>query len=321
MGAHNSRGGPEAGDRVIAAPAVGRRLGSLLPALTAIFFLTVAASAYQASPQKSGVAPPASRTAVQSTEDAAAREAETMAWDILVKGVAERQSLKRARAIAALGAVGVRPEVVKLIEAGLADKDSGVRQAAATTLGEMKSRGSIPKLQQAMDDKSPAVAFAAARALWDMGERSGRSLFLSILAGEHRPSSGVVRSNVADAKKKMQDPGGLALMGAKEFLGPFGLGVGVMEELVKDRSAPSRALSATLLASDPDPQAAQQLEAALADKNWIVRAAAAKALGQRTDRPSIPKLKPLLNDAKDAVRYAAAASIVRLSRARPRPKP
>ena len=46
--------------------------------------------------------------------------------------------------------------------------------------------------------------------------------------------------------------------------------------------------------------------------------AAAKALGGFADRGLIPKIEPLLEDKQDAVRYMAAASIVRLAERRPR---
>ncbi len=95
------------------------------------------------------------------------------AWKCLNDGLAEKNYDRRAQAIAALGTIGLRRNVVSLIEGGLKDKDSRVRETAADVLGTMKSRGSIPKLRAALDDESPTVRFAAAQALWNMGDRSG----------------------------------------------------------------------------------------------------------------------------------------------------
>ncbi len=276
----------------------------------ALFFVCVAiGAAMAANGQTKAPSSSAKAPAARETEPGAA------AWQLLAEGVAERQSTKRMRAIVAVGTIGIRPEAVKLIEAALGDKDSAVRETAATTLGEIKSRRSIPRLQQALDDKSGGVCLAAAKALWDMGDRSGRNILLAVLGRQQTRSEGLVQSNVSDARRKMQDPSGLALMGIKEGLsvvGPFGPGFWLAEELRKDRAAPACVISATLLGTDDDPQSAELLEAALADKNWAVRAAAARALGKRPGRQSIAKLQPLLNDPKDSVRYMAAASIVRL---------
>ena len=107
------------------------------------------------------------------------------------------------------------------------------------------------------------------------------------------------------------------MMGIKEgagaLLGPFSLGIGLAEELMKDKSAPARALSAKLLASDADSRSIKELEQALDDKNAAVRAAVARSMGQRAGRDAIPKLEPLLADSNDGVRYMAAAAVIRLS--------
>lgn len=254
----------------------------------------------------------------QKSATAADQRLDARAWEILVAGVNARKASKRSDAIAALGTIGPRPEVVRLLEAALNDRDWGVRQLAAETLGEMNARQSIPKLQQALEDAAPEVRFTAAQALWEMGERSGRSLFLKILAGNRSFTQGLVQSSLKGARTRMHKPLALALIGVNEgagfFLGPFAYGIPVAAELAKDRTAADRALAATLLSTDKDPESVEHLEAALRDKSWIVRVAAAKALGASSHRESIAKLEPLLHDEKVAVRCMAAASIVRISR-------
>ncbi len=83
---------------------------------------------------------------------------------------------------------------------------------------------------------------------------------------------------------------------------------------MKDGSAQARILSATLLARDKDARAIADLGDALYDKNPLVRTAAARLLGGFNDSTVRPKLTPLLDDKTDAVRFMAAASIVRIDR-------
>jgi HEAT repeat protein len=45
----------------------------------------------------------------------------------------------------------------------------------------------------------------------------------------------------------------------------------------------------------------------------VVRAAAIDALGKRNNPSVIPALEPALDDGREAVRYAAAAAIIRLN--------
>src|SRR5262249_15144987 len=112
-------------------------------------------------------------------------------------------------------------------------------------------------------------------------------------------------------------------MGAKEgagfLFGPLGYGMGMVEGMTKDNSAPERALAVALLGQDRNPAAIDDIAAALDDKNPIVRVAAARALGGYRDRRLAAKLEPLLDDKQTAVQYMAAASIVRLTEVRTRP--
>jgi HEAT repeat protein len=207
--------------------------------------------------------------------------------------------------------------VVRLVERALDDNDPSIRELAARTLGEMRARSSIPKLTKALNDNSADVSFAAAKSLWAMGNRAGREVFLEILAGGKTSSGSLIKNELQATRKRFQDPKGLAVMGAKEaassLFGPAGWGIKVMEEITQDRSASARAMSAILLGPDATLDSLRQLKDALNDKNWIVRAAVAQALGVSRHREQIPILQPLLQDDKPAVRCMAAAAILRLS--------
>lgn len=250
-------------------------------------------------------------------------KANTSAWEVLNESLRGDNSAKRAEAVSALAIAGRQKPIIELVESFLQDKEASVRQAAVVTLGELSSRRSIPKLRQALDDEANEVSFSAARVLWELGDSTGRQVLIQVLAGERGASQSVAHGEMQEMKKKIRDPAALTLFGVKQagVLGPFGMGLSLMEELRNDRSASARIQAANALANDRNQGSAQDLEHALADKNWAVRAAAAKALAKRGYGHSLPALRDLLDDKNDVVKYSAAAAIVRLTRARYPGKP
>jgi HEAT repeat protein len=238
------------------------------------------------------------------------------AWKIMEGAVVESDPANRMQAIAALATIGPEPHVVDLLVARLDDKQADVRQLAAQKLGEIKAQSAVPRLKTALSDPDPAVGFTAAQSLWQMGDQSGRGLLLRVLAHKQAGSTGLVKGAVQEAEEKLHEPMGLVLMGAEQaagfFFGPASFGIAIAEELKTDRSLPARAVAASLLGTDSDPSSLEGLEAALSSSEWVIRAAAARALGN-SNAQVVPLLVPLLNDSKKPVRYMAAASIVRLS--------
>jgi hypothetical protein len=269
------------------------------------------------APAKTGVAPAAASDVSTTTAVLSPAAATLKAWKCLNDGVAEKNYDRRAQAIAALGTIGLRRSSVSLIESGLKDKDAPVRQAAVEVLGTMKSRSSIPKLRTALDDTSAVVRFAAAQALWAMGDKSGQDLFLEVLAGERKASTGLVRGGLQQVHEELHDPKALAELGSEQaagaLLGPAGFGIKAAIELVKDNAAPARAITALLLAEDSTEDAREVLREALQDKSWLVRAAAAQALGVHGSVNDVKTLAPLLDDSEKKVRYRAAAAIIRVA--------
>lgn len=277
---------------------------------------TGAASTPQATLAPKAVKSRSQRSEVKNERRAQDTNVSVRAWKLLKAGLGEKDVAKRTEAASALAIVGQRPKAVSLLETALTDKDPPVRQTAVLALGEMKARRSIPKLRAMLEDDAPEVSFAAAQALWRMGDRSGRAVLLEVLAGERKSSGGGLGRKIGEMKKTLHNPSALAKIGitqgAAAFFGPAAIGLKVAEELRKDNSAAGRAASAALLATDMNPESADQLEQALDDKNWLVRASAAKALAKRKDRHALPQLEALLSDDKDVVRYSAAAAILAL---------
>lgn len=245
------------------------------------------------------------------------------AWKLLITGAESKNFRKRTDAIAALATIEGQPAAVKLIEAGLTDKSVDVRRIAAAALGNMGAKAAIPELRTAMDDKDATVSFAAAEALWRLGDQSGRDIFYAVVLGNRQASRGFISSNIHGAIRTLHDPRALAMIGVNEgssaLLGPFSEGVTIAEALARDSSAPARAFSVALLGEYPSPDSEKILEDVLDDKNVAVRAAAANALGGFRDPALIPGLAPLMSEKgtplikPDAsVRYMAAAAIIRL---------
>jgi HEAT repeat protein len=237
------------------------------------------------------------------------------AWDVLRAEIRSPKKTHRTDAIAALAVIGSRPDVLHLLEGALRDKHSTVRKTAAIALGDMQAEAAKPSLRALLDDESPEVGFAAANALWKMGDRSGREIFIATLTGE-RKGDGLVKSSLKSNFAKYSDPKTVAMTGVKEaagaFLGPLPMGITIAQELMKDHGASARAECAALLAKDPSPDAVEQLTQALADKNWAVRAAAAQALAVSPGKVSPEVFEPLLLDDNKSVRDIAAAGIIRL---------
>ena len=243
---------------------------------------------------------------------------EKTAWEVLKQGLAEKNLDKHRQALTATGSIGVAPEAVQLVEQALKDMDPLIRQTAAAELGQMKSTQSIPALKAALDDSDGQVAFAAAKALWDMGDKSGRSLVEDVITGDEKTSEGLISGAKRDAQRKMHDPTALALMGLKEasgaLLGPFNIGIVAAEQAFKDGSAGGRTLAVALLSDDCDAQTVRLLDWSFTnDKSWTVRAAAAKGLGKCGSSDSIPKLETALSDSHEAVKAMSAAAIIRLT--------
>ena len=243
------------------------------------------------------------------------------AWRILTDGVNAKKFSDRIIALKAMADLGPNLKGVRLLSEVLKDKDPDVRAQAAATLGAMKSRAALPALRAALNDQAPQVSFAAAKSLWQLGDNAGRRVLLDVLQGDKGTKDGFVASHKREAKRELEDKKALVAMGAEkgadEFLpGPLGMGVGLAKQQLAGGTDPARADCADLLSRRPDKTTMLALRAALMDRDWSVRAAAAVALG-RLARPGTQHwLEYALDDGKAAVRDAAAVGILRMSERR-----
>jgi len=234
------------------------------------------------------------------------------AWQILEDACNGDKTGDRATAVLVLGLIPNDIKSIKLAEKALTDEKPEVRAAAAAALGNMNARKSISKLKSTVDDQDPSVALAAAHSLDLMHDNSAFEVYYEILNGERKTGKGLIASQTAI----LHDPKKMAELGFAEGIGfiPFaGIGWGAVKALAKDDSSPVRAAAARVLARDPDPATTKALMEAAGDKSWIVQAAALEALAKRGDPSSLPTVQKYMSDEKPAVKFTAAATVVRLA--------
>jgi HEAT repeat protein len=241
-----------------------------------------------------------------------AQTPEQRAWNILRAGVNEKSTGKRVQAVRALRLLPGDSEATEMAERALQDRRHEVRAAAATALGLMGSKVSIPELKKAIADKDPSVVLTAAHALQVLNDPAGYEVYYEVLTGERKSANGLV----AQEMDTMQDPKKMAELGFEEGVGfiPFGgIGYSAAKAIAKDGTSPMRAEAARILVNDPDPRISQALVRAVSDKSWIVRASALLAIAKREDPELLNGIVPRLSDKNGVVRFTSAAAVIRLT--------
>lgn len=183
----------------------------------------------------------------------------------------------------------------------------------------MGAVSSVSRLRAAIGDEEPDVVLAAANSLSLLGDPTVPEVYSALLAGGRKDGS----SPVASRMKSLNNRRGIAKMCFETGLGfiPFArLGYSVVSRVsgaarmsTRDGASPMRAAAALRLSGDPNPSSGRALATACADKSWLVRVAVVNAIADRDDPALLGAIIPLLNDDNDAVKYDAAAAVVRLS--------
>jgi hypothetical protein len=234
------------------------------------------------------------------------------AWDILRAGVNERGTGKRVQAVRALRLLPGDPEATEMAQRALLDRKREVRAAAATALGLMGSKVSIPELKRTLSDKDPLVVLTAAHALQLLNDPAGYEVYYEVLTGERKSAEGLITQGMGTLKDRKK----MAEFGIEEGLGfiPFAdVGFSAVLAVSKDDTSPVRAAAARVLVNDPDPRIEEALVRAASDKSWIVRASALLAIAKRQDPDLLNPIVSAMSDKNGVVRFTAAATVIRLT--------
>jgi HEAT repeat protein len=247
-------------------------------------------------------------------------------WDMLNSALTDTKPQAepvRIDAITALGTLGGFPRAAAWLRDAQKDQDRYIRLAAVAAMGSSKKADFVPDLKQALNDKAPEVSFAAAVGLWKMNDRSGESILDAVLAGSRKANRGLASSEKHEADQDLHSPSKLAQIGAEQgayaLLGPFGIGFTALRMGKGQSAIHPKVIAVTLLAEDISTASMQTFVDALDDPDPMVRAAAARALGDYRGAQATDALSDPLYDSKPAVRLMAAASYIRA--AQPEPKP
>jgi HEAT repeat protein len=234
-------------------------------------------------------------------------------WQILSEGLHSRRVSRRVEAVKALSLLSESRQAIRFSLRALQDKNPRVRASAAASLGELHATNSAPALRAALSDKDVSVMLAATYALYLLKDHAAYEVYYAILMGDKKTSQGSIQAQI----DRLKDPRQVAQMGFQEGLGfvPYGgMGYEAYRAILKHDNSPLRAAAARYLALDPDSVSEDALiQAAVADKNIIVRQAALDALAQRHDVTCIARLEKNLQDDKYPVRYRTAATIIHIT--------
>lgn len=289
----------------------------------ALAFVIVIAPAVAQNGNHPASAADSVRGDAQEEPDVKAAEASVdSAWSMLTTAT-QKSTQTRIIAVAALGTMGANAHAADLIAERMKDPQLDVRTAAILAAGQTRNRSLIPALRERLKDPEPQVVFIAAATLWKMNDRSGQYVLTAVAGGERKATPTLMHGARNDVDRELHNPSALATLGATEgasmLLGPFGFGVAAFNYMRKSGSDPARAVAIDLLAQNKTPAVQRELMDALHDKDAAVRAAAAKALGQRHDAPFKNALGELFEDPKLPVRLTAAAAYINCSTRARRP--
>jgi HEAT repeat protein len=166
-----------------------------------------------------------------------------------------------------------------------------IRAEAARSLGDIKDQNSIPLLREMQDDDDGRVVDASLIALAKLGDRSGKSNFISGLESNKQE----IRAKAAEALGEIGDKDAVTVAGLRKRM--------------KDWDRDSKTAAALALARLKDEESAPAIREMLWDKDETVRERAAQALGIMGSSATVGGLFELLKDPNGLVRITAAQSL------------
>ncbi|TKS58141.1 MAG: hypothetical protein EWM72_03196 [Nitrospira sp.] len=193
--------------------------------------------------------------------------------------------------MAALGVLGrlKRPASLAVLAQAVYDPNPSVRAFAAGALGEFGSPGGVAPLTHAVGDEMAIVRAAAAGSLGRLGLKDNRPLLQALT----RDPSFQVRASAAEGLLRLGDTSAIVLAA----------------DLARHPDPSIRGATAQALSATSKKQALSILQTLLQDTQPLPRLMAAKALGKNS-RAAVPLLVKGLQDSDEAVRVAAAGSLL-----------
>jgi HEAT repeat protein len=238
--------------------------------------------------------------------------------EMLEQALQDKNPDVRKDAVEALSLMPANDRSFKSLTTMLDDDDVLVRVAAATSLGDLKSKMAVPPLKKALDDPVPEVDLAAARALYRLHDPAAMQFLVAVVNGESKAASSYLTNEGRSAARLLHTPSKLvtlATINAVGFLPVPGLGFAVSsaQGIVTQTGASARAAALLLIGKNRDSTLAPVVEIALSDTEWSVRAAAVHVAATQPYPALRDHLIDLLDDKKSAVRLRAAAAYLKLS--------
>ncbi|HEX9932472.1 MAG TPA: HEAT repeat domain-containing protein [Allosphingosinicella sp.] len=228
---------------------------------------------------------------------------------------AEREAFEEALA---------RRRVARFIAERIARADEAKRTLYCELLGVLGSERSIPTLQHALSDRSPAVRIAAAISLAQRGEVDDvRELVARIGPAARRSSrltylfDALLAAHGDEVRAIASDPSIEPRVRISAFVALTGVSEAdhraLLPDMAADPSPSVAAASARLLAERPHPDAGPLIARLIESPYPSVRREAAEAASQLGDTGLRPALRRVLGDRDPLVQASAARSLVHLA--------
>ena len=238
-------------------------------------------------------------------------------WNLLDEAIHDKNPDVRKDAAESVSLLPVNQQVLSRLESMLHDPDVTVRKAVVSTLGDVKGKRTIPLLKQALSDPVPEVRFAAAKVLYHLQDPEGEQFLLAVVEGESKAASGYLNSKERTASHMLHTPSKLFMFAAVQAAGfvpvpGLGMGISSAQGILANPDSSARASALLLLAHSQDAALGDAVASALGAKQWSERAAAAHVVATHPFPNLRPRLIPLLDDKKWAVRLRSAAAYIRL---------
>lgn len=236
---------------------------------------------------------------------------------ILETAATHKEADQRKEAAIALSLVSIKDPAAALLETLAKDKDFQVRQAAIAAIGELRDPTRYPILKEALKDDVPEVAYAAAQALFVVGEPEGKQSLFAIFDEDMKAKSGFFKGEFRNYLRKLQSPKSATLFIAQQGMGfvplpGVGTGFSAISSMLVDGNFSPRATTVLMLCKTAGPECDEVVIRGLADDDWSTRAAAVQIVAWKNEKARQRQLERLLKDKKDRVQLRAAAAYLRL---------